>query len=667
MIEPQSPPSIGGTQPADPLLGQVVERYRIERILGQGGMGVVYAARHQELGSLAAVKTIHPQALLNEGARTRFVREAQALTRVQTEGLVRIYNIGQLENGSPYILMEYLQGQTLQKRLKQSPGGRMPVSAALDLAEQVATTLAAVHDHGVIHRDLKPENIMLIEDPLAPNGERVKLLDFGIAKLVQDNAAATLTQGPLGTPLYMAPESCEGKRVGAEADVYSLGCVLYEALCGRPPYLEDGSNVMLKHLFQVPLAPRRHVRDLPAAVNEFVLRLLSREPEDRPSAADVVREARELRLRPQGVRWRLRWLGRRLRPRGVGMWLAYLVGVPVLLFLLLVLVAADSISHWLPWPSAQRLLAWSSMVRIPGGRFDMGSSAEELQVVQGMIRHYDLTIPYAQGRYADKYQGKTDYLGREKNPRSVQVASFYMDRYEVTNQDFAEFLNLEHGAGRISVERGCPDEDSKGPKQWFCAYTSSGRNPYLHLYRPDDFSYGGINYEGGQFTVRPEFGRRPAVAMSWQAASDFCAAQRKRLPTEAEWEYVARRGGRRFPWGNELPRCKDAVLERCGPRKKEFCSCRVLPEERESLPAVGSAPKDRTIDGVFDMGGSVSEWTADQFVDELSQSSKDNKFRVVRGGAWTLDFLSARGAARFKSEQMALWDDIGFRCVRDIR
>jgi serine/threonine-protein kinase len=655
------------------LIGHVVDHYRIEQELGRGGMGVVYLARHEDeklASSVAAVKTISPHALSDEQARRLFVREAEALGRVTADGLVRIFNVGQLANGAPYIVMEYIEGQDLRQLLRQE--GKLQVEQALVLTRQVAITLAALHESNVVHRDLKPDNIRLIADPLIPGGVRTKLLDLGIAKILE-KATATKTSVS-GTPLYIAPESCEGRTdVDGQVDIYSLGCVLYEMLCGRPPYLGDVGEVLAKHMFQRPLPPHKHRAGLPRAVSEFVMELLARDPRDRPTAKEVAERVRVLEQDPVRVPWRARRLWRRLRQPRSGTRLAFITSMILILLLVITVFAADSLVRLLPaWPVVGRVLRSSSMVRIPAGRFVMGSSTSELDIARRMARTYDIRQG---GQLYEKDYSEYRYLDREAVQRTVKLPSFLIDRYEVTNRDFSRFLQDRLTAKSITVNDRCPSENrtSQSAPGYLCVY-KDGR-PYKNLH--NDPRYGGITFLDGQFVVAPESQRRPVVAVSWQAAKDFCAAQGKRLPTEAEWEYVARRGdGRRFPWGEVPPGCEDAVLERKSDGK--FSTCRPEPP-RPELPPVGSAKADRTLDGAYDMGGSVAEWTSDLFMDTLPPGSttlrsprydppagEEDSYRSLRGGAWTESFLSARGAARFRARAELLHASMGFRCVRDI-
>lgn len=663
---------------ADPLIGHVVDHYRIERELGRGGMGVVYLARHEDeklANSVAAVKTISPHALQDEKARSLFVREAEALGRVTVDGLVRILNVGQLDNGAPYILMEYLEGQDLRQRLHQA--GRLSPELALSITRQVAITLAALHAKNVVHRDLKPDNIRLLTDPLIREGVRTKLLDLGIAKLLGE-ATATKTSVS-GTPLYMAPESCAGEHVEVQADIYSLGCVLYEMLCGRPPYLVDGGDVMAKHVFQRPLPPHKHQRDLPRAVSEFVMELLAREPADRPMAKEVAERADVLGQGAARVAWRGRWLWRRFRQYRDGIRFAILVGMPLLLILLLVLFAADFLVRWLPpSPGVGRMLRHSSVVRIPAGTFTMGSTEAEIDVAWSLARTYDRALPKERQFYEKEYLDYR-YLERERIQRAVELPSFLIDRYEVTNADFSRFLQEQLQAGVITVRDQCPNKSgsSESALGYPCVYKKDVKKdrPYKNLY--NDPRYGGITFDNGRFVVAPELSERPVVAVSWEASADFCSRHNKRLPTEAEWEYVARRGNRRFPWGDRPPVCDDSVIERRS--EGSASTCRREPTV-PVLPNVGSTAADQTLDGVYDMGGSVAEWTSDWFVDPLPSSLEALKsprndrpaanaspFRALRGGAWTENFLSARGAARSRARPELLNASVGFRCVRDIK
>jgi serine/threonine-protein kinase len=267
--------------------------YRIARKLGEGGMGAVYEAVHQVIQRRVAIKVLHPEAGRSTDAINRFLNEARAANLIAHPGLVQITDFGSLPDGSGYLVMEYLEGETLADRL-EARGGRLPPQEAVLIGVQIASALVACHKKGIVHRDLKPGNTMLVPDPAMATGERLKVLDFGLAKLSEVREAAvvkTHSQAVLGTPLYMSPEQCEGAgRVDAKTDVYALGCMLYEMLAGRPPFLGEGTGQVIgQHLFKQPAPLATLAPQVPPALTELVDRLLVKSKQERPSMRDTHR------------------------------------------------------------------------------------------------------------------------------------------------------------------------------------------------------------------------------------------------------------------------------------------------------------------------------------------------------------------------------------------
>jgi serine/threonine-protein kinase len=272
------------------MIGGMIGQYRITNLIGAGGMGVVYGAEHTLIGRPAAVKVLLPEYSQKQSIVARFFNEAKAATAIRHPGIVEIYDFGWHTDGSAYIVMEYLEGETLSARRKRTP---LSWSAVLAVTRQIAGALAAAHGKGIVHRDLKPDNVFIVNDPEVPGGERIKLLDFGIAKLANDqtNENKTRTGAVIGTPKYMAPEQCRGVAVDHRADLYSLGVMMFVLCTGRAPFVGEGSgDVLAAHIHVPPPLMSSLASGVPPAIEELVQRLLMKAPNDRlQSAEDVIR------------------------------------------------------------------------------------------------------------------------------------------------------------------------------------------------------------------------------------------------------------------------------------------------------------------------------------------------------------------------------------------
>ena len=257
--------------------------YRIVRQLGEGGMGAVYLGQHELIGRHAAIKVLLPELSAHRGNVDRFFNEARATSMVSDPGIVQIYDFGFTADQSAYIVMEYLDGEPLSARLHRLVA--LAPAEALRITRQVAGSLAATHAAGIVHRDLKPDNLFLIRDPEAPGGERAKILDFGIAKLGDDdpgNRVVTRTGQIIGTPTYMSPEQAAGQPVDHRADIYSLGCVLFQMLTGRPPFDIAGTYAVISaHLRDRPPMVTEIAPHVPAELDPIVARCLAKSPSDR--------------------------------------------------------------------------------------------------------------------------------------------------------------------------------------------------------------------------------------------------------------------------------------------------------------------------------------------------------------------------------------------------
>jgi len=271
------------------VIGRVVGKYKILDQIGEGGMGVVYRAEHVVLGGPAAVKVLLPQFTKDPVVVDRFFTEAKAASAIRHVGITEVFDYGRLDNDQAFIAMELLRGEDLTTFLGRH--GRLDASVATEIVTQLLKALNAAHAVGVVHRDLKPDNIFLTRDPSAPGGLRVKVLDFGIAKLVGDQLTKrTKTKGGaiLGTPAYMAPEQCKGGvDVDARADLYAVGCILFELVAGRTPFISDGDGeLMAMHIYEAPPKLSKYAPGVVPELEALVAKLLVKAPDDRtPSAA----------------------------------------------------------------------------------------------------------------------------------------------------------------------------------------------------------------------------------------------------------------------------------------------------------------------------------------------------------------------------------------------
>src|SRR5215467_13189355 len=278
--------------------GTRVGDYEVTGLLGQGGMATVYAGRHPLIGKRVAIKVIRRELCMSTEAIDRFLQEARAVVAIGHPNIVDIFTFGRLEDGRAYFVMELLEGRTLAETLDGD--GPLTLMKACDALIEMCDGLEAAHRAGVIHRDLKPQNVFLC----APLGH-VKLLDFGIAKLIGKPEPHTPHTRPgvtIGTPDYISPEQARGREVEPSADVYSLGVVGFEMLTGQLPFLADNAaDMMVMHLGAEPRCPSAVRPELPVAIDSLIVRMLAKEPAERPTLAEVRAELLAIKSDPNSV------------------------------------------------------------------------------------------------------------------------------------------------------------------------------------------------------------------------------------------------------------------------------------------------------------------------------------------------------------------------------
>ncbi|RYE85806.1 MAG: serine/threonine protein kinase, partial [Myxococcales bacterium] len=282
----------------DPLLGLTVSgQFTVLGRLGAGSMGTVYRARQEGTTLDVALKILRGERAYDASSKVRFEREARANSLLTSPFTVKVYDFGVAEDGSPFIAMEMLEGESLGHRLRRE--GHLPVPEAVRFAREALTSLAEAHEKGIIHRDIKPDNLFLSRVPLGDNPEGVigaevcKVLDFGIAKIVREEGGIDSLQTQagtvFGTPRYMSPEQAQGKTLDARSDLYSLGIILYQMLVGRPPFEdEDAVLVMARHIKSAPPTFREiaaHIT-IPDVLEQVVMQSLAKSPDERPSSAE---------------------------------------------------------------------------------------------------------------------------------------------------------------------------------------------------------------------------------------------------------------------------------------------------------------------------------------------------------------------------------------------
>lgn len=645
----------------DTILGQTLDgRYRIENVLGRGGMGVVYRATHIHLDTRVAVKVLHPELVANQSAIERFRREARAAGRIQHPNAIQVTDFGVAAQGVVYLVMELVEGETLRDLLHREK--RLEPERAVAMMRQICAAVDAAHQGGVIHRDLKPDNIIVQSSAqsdgppsgrLSSGAEQLKVLDFGIAKLREretpgesqpfpdgpDKVEEPLTEAGMliGTPQYMSPEQCRARKLDRRSDIYSLGVILFEMLTGQLPFTgETPIEVVLKHIKELPRPLRAINPEIPWPVEEVVMRALAKDPSARQSTAAELGSELETSLTASGE-------GRAVAelPTIVGAGL-FDVESDTGESRMTIVQPRSGASNPIP-PLPMETSERTGVVPLIRGT-EPGSSSlfKNLRipliiagiVVAGVVFFWSLQQSRSVGPGAGESgqgplvvpegmalveggafsMGRNNGMAREGPAHEEKVDSYYLDIHEVTNRQYKEFVEA----------RSYPR-----PKHW----TSSGS------YEPEDADL-------------------PVTWVSWVDANTFAAWKAKRLPTEKEWEYAARSGDRNFlyPWGNEF-RPGYSNLFQGGSRKTK--------------PApVGTYKEDRNRFGVLDLGGNVSEWVQDFFRLYDGKPSESDQLKVYRGGHFTdppdTGIASYRWADEANTADQNTLSVTGFRCARNL-
>jgi serine/threonine-protein kinase len=287
----EAPPTRPVPKATMPVVGEVLmDRYRVSKFVGTGGMASVLAARHVTLGTEVAIKVLDPTLIHDAEAKERFARESRAMATLTSKHAVRVFDVGSLPSGLPFMVMELLEGRDLGRELNDR--GPLPLEEAVSYIDQAAQAVAEAHQQGIIHRDLKPQNLFLTKVKGQPI---IRVLDFGIARLMGTEKLDTITRlgDVIGTLHYMAPEQIRSSRtVDARSDIWSLGACLYKLITGHPPWSMQGEAPLMSAILTAPPKPIGEYRkDVPAVLSSVILRCLRKPPEERFQSANDLRKA----------------------------------------------------------------------------------------------------------------------------------------------------------------------------------------------------------------------------------------------------------------------------------------------------------------------------------------------------------------------------------------
>jgi formylglycine-generating enzyme required for sulfatase activity/tRNA A-37 threonylcarbamoyl transferase component Bud32 len=681
--------------------------FRILRLLREGGMGAVYIADQISTGKQRALKVMAPELAIDPGTRDRFVLEARAASKIESDHVVEVVTAGVDEDsGAPYLVMELLRGEELADAAARI--GPLPLGDVAEVMSQVGHALEQAHLQGIVHRDLKPENIFLASSRRRDVAFTAKILDFGIAKLVEDSRQKTGTQ-PLGTPLFMAPEQTDRRgRICPATDVWALGLIAFKLLSGRDFWVEvDGSLAMLFReicLDPIPFASVRAaqlaerplqegelpVPLLPVGFDAWFARCVVQNVDARfQDAGEAVRAFMEF-VTPDAVRGALvatssgdmgstgggytgQITGRgsqvpvRVRTgdgvvdaRAATGVLTSATAAPVLQSTAAVAPAKGSgvgiaVAVGVVALAAGGFIAYRSLggpvpppPPQPSSVAASGSAAPSGSVAAAAPGSGTCSADMVMIPAGKMFMGARDLSANTKPPHEVSVSAFCLDKTEVTTRAYNACVD------KGECER--PPEKVSWP---------GIQEPQVKLYSP---------FCNASVKERIE---HPINCVAWPMAQTFCAKRGARLPTEAEWEFAARGASqRKYPWGDDPPSSK--FLNACG---KECAAWFLAHGEKKKAmyedddaffgtAPVGSFPAGASASGVLDLAGNVWEWTADWFAPYTADASVDPKGpatgtqRVVRGGDFTGSEPDwARPAFRWKTEPDTFNHAIGFRCA----
>ena len=619
---------------------QTIGAYEIERLLGRGGMGIVYKARQVSLNRVVALKILHPNLSNDPAFVKRFHREAQAVARLNHQHIVQIHDIGE-ENGVHFFSMEYIKGRLVNEILEQE--GFLQVDHALDIIYQVARALKFAHSKNIIHRDIKPSNIIV--DQVG----RVKVMDFGLAKL-GGQTKLTKTDTVLGTVNYMSPEQAKGETVDHRSDIWSMGVVLYEMLAGRSPFRATNEAALIHKIIYESVPDLQDLSpDIPSKLKAIVTRAMSRDLEKRyQSVADFMKDLQDFKgPEPKGGARPLE-KSRQYLDKAVGFLQEKSVCKKLLIPLALVAIVFAGYLANSKWPTQndpgpEKVSTIQQEPTKKAKTVSQKAMKVNKEAPEGMV-----LIPAGEFMMGTAVGGRDD----EHPQRNVYLDAFFMDKYEVTNVQFKQFADATGYA------------------------TDAEKQGFGTIWMPGGFrSVDGANWRSpqGPKSSIDEIMDHPVVQVSWNDAVAYAEWAGKRLPTEAEWEKASRgTDGRKYPWGNSEP---DGSQCNFGDKNVVTGKGDTNSDDGYKYTSpVGTYEAGKSPYGVYDMSGNVWEWCADWSSSDYYRNSPSRnpenkargKSRVTRGASFFDGRNGMRSADRSSgSRPDAMFSGRGFRCAMD--
>jgi eukaryotic-like serine/threonine-protein kinase len=653
------------------MLNQTLKnRYTVTAQLGRGAMGLVYRATDSQTKQDVAVKVIAREVALEPDLLARFRREGEALRQLRHRNIVAFGEMFD-HQGQWVIVMEYVPGGSLHALIQQGP---LPVAEAVRITLELCDALAQAHHTDIIHRDIKPENVLLTLDQVP------KLTDFGVARLVGERARLTGTGMQIGTPYYMSPEAWEGKPLDAQADIWSLGVMLYEMLAGQVPFYGDTLIAVMNKVLTAPVPNIKALRpDLPKALIRIIERMLARDKAQRYAtmrqvAVDLEQVQIELRKAPEDGS---RKEDRSRKPAAAARRTLALIGAGALA--LTCLLAAGGLGTWAaagkflaPVSATTATRALAAATAAPGPSSPLPPipshtpAPTRTDVPPTTTPSLTLTVPTAVptlgigstqvytdgmvGQYVPAgvfIMGSTDAqiatalpgcwqcsFSDERPQHTVDLDAFWIDQTDVTNAMFAKFVAATHY--QTDAEKAGSGVAFQ-PGSWATTFGADWQHPR------------------GPASTIVGVAHSPVVQVSWNDATAYCAWAGRRLPTEAQWEKAARgTDGQTYPWGNNSP-------------DQHFLAYNYQvanPTTVDQHPA-GASPY-----GALDMAGNVWQWVADWYSETYYANSPSRnpsgpasgQYRVRRGGSWSDGAEGVRAAHRAWRSPDARIDMLGFRC-----